>query len=326
MFRRDFDSFTGLREIGREIEKNAEIDEAFKPPPGASKTREEDKSSRKDREAISAVSDKSEKKSKKQQKSDAAGKNAKRSDDEKPKKKKSLSRRGKRGKSIRRSSGSTSDSSSGSDSSRESHKTSSKRSSRRHSDKGSRKESSSHSGHRSSSSDELGAIAAAPKQGQRRPNSSSRAPGGHRYAIVVEEEDTMRESVLRVSRLKPRARDYACTLVDSTSRRDASANAPANGDHTRAVLYSSAVATNNECEKSGKRAVGLAEEVRAGPTNSLRASGRTVRIIDPKPLRDSSMSNTDYEDYASESDQIDLRDSSTSNSEDESVVVARGFL
>ncbi|XP_066590582.1 micronuclear linker histone polyprotein-like [Prorops nasuta] len=141
MFRRDFDSFTGLREIGREIEKNAEIDKAFKPPPGATKTREEDKSN-------------------------ATGKNAKKSDEEKPKKKKSRSRRGKRGKSKRRSSGSTSDSSSGSDSPRESPKKSSRRSSRRHSDKGSRKESSSHSGHRSSSSDELVAIAAAPRQGQ----------------------------------------------------------------------------------------------------------------------------------------------------------------
>ncbi|XP_066598919.1 uncharacterized protein [Prorops nasuta] len=179
MFRRDFDSFTGLREIGREIEKNAEIDKAFKPPPGATKTREEDKSSRKNREALSAVSEKSEKQPEKQTKSDVTGKNAKKSDEEKPKKKKSRSRRGKRGKSKRRSSGSTSDSSSGSDSSRESPKKSSGRSSRRYSDKGSRKGSSSHSGHRSNSSDELGAIAAAPRQGQRRPTSSSRAPGGH---------------------------------------------------------------------------------------------------------------------------------------------------
>ncbi|XP_066581387.1 uncharacterized protein [Prorops nasuta] len=214
MFRRDFDSFTGLREIGREIEKTAEIDKAFKPPPGATKTREEDKSSRKNREALFAISEKSEKKSEKQQKSDATGKNAKKSDDEKPKKKKSRSRKGKRGDLP------------------EDIPT-----------KGGREESLGHSGHRSNWSDELGAIAAAPKQGQRRPNSSLRAPRG--------------------------------------------------------------------------QVTGLEEEARAGPADSLSAYGRTVRFTDSESWRDSSVSSTDYEDYASESEQKNLRVSSTSESEDE---------
>ncbi|XP_066585176.1 cylicin-1-like [Prorops nasuta] len=180
MFRRDFDSFAGLREIGREIEKTAEIDKAYKPPPGATKTREEEKSSRKNREALSAVSEKNDTKTdKKQPKKESSGRNAKKSDEEKPKKKKSRSRRGGRGKSKRRSSGSTSDSSSGSESSRGSNKKSSSRSSRRHSDKEKRKGDSGHSGHRSSSSDELGAIAAGQKQSHRSQSSSSKAPGGY---------------------------------------------------------------------------------------------------------------------------------------------------
>ncbi|XP_066587652.1 uncharacterized protein [Prorops nasuta] len=271
----------------REIEETAEIDKAYKSPPGDTKTREEDKSLRKNREALSTVFEISEKKSEKRQESDAIGKNAKRSDDEEPKKKEIAFKEKK-----------------------------ARRSSQRHSDKGDRKETSSHSGHRSSSSDELGAIAAAQRQGQRRPTSSSRAPGGQKAG-----------------------RDYACAMVDSTIRWDAGADITAGCDqrpicdHTRVSLYSSAVATDNvrvdnrtkpaeqhlwKCEKSEKRAVELTEEARAVPADSLCASGRAVRFTDPEPWRDSSMSNTDYEYYASESEPIDLRDSSTSNSEDES--------
>ncbi|XP_066585552.1 uncharacterized protein [Prorops nasuta] len=298
MFRRDFDSITGLREIGREIQKNAEIDKAFKPPPGATKTREEDKSSPKNREALSAVSEKSEKQPEKQKKSDATGKNAKKSDEQKPKKKKSRSRRGKRGKSKRRSSGSTSDSSSGSDSSRESPKKSSRRSSRRHSDKGSRKESSSHSGHRSSSSDELGAIAAAPKQGQRRPTSSSRAPGGH-VAECPSREPTQ----------------AAITPAPWWAQQAAGMQAPMPPQTviTPALSYNQA----QWPPTTSASTIGLAEETRAGPADSLRASGTTVRFTDPEPWRDSSVSSTDYEDDASGSEQKDLGGSSTSESEDE---------
>ncbi|XP_066585575.1 uncharacterized protein [Prorops nasuta] len=288
MFRRDFDSITGLREI---------------------------------------VSEKNEKKPEKQKKSDATGKNAKKSDDDKPKKKKSRSRRGKRGKSKRRSSGSTSDSSSGSDSSRESHKKSSKRSSRRHSDKGSRKESSSHSGHHSSSSDELGAIAAAPKQGQQRPTSSSRAPGGH---VAGQSRYQDRGGQFRDAAICHRCGGRGHYARECPSREPTQAAItpapwwaqPAAG--MQAPMPPQPVTTPalsyNQAQwppTTSASTIGLAEEARAGPADNLRKSGRTVRFTDPESWRDSSVSSTDYEHYASESEQKDLRDSSTSESEDE---------